>query len=398
MATNPKLADLLKRNAPVLDSLYSFLTIADVQRLHRVCKAFWWLSDDIRSRLKTKLKTKLKQFVDEPQTFLQQLKVNRGLVHGLFVLNVLTLNRSQDRFLDVHVEHGAPFDSFADYLENTEHYVLQSIETKYSIYGRGSATATTIRLRAYNGAPGQAILNSSFTTADVNVISWNKIYSVFPSMTIDDHEFYPLKPLDDSFGVHLKELSRHGWTTRDLRWPDTTTRPLRGSGQRRFGDSLSLVFQLGDDSMELKDLEITMFSRSIEYSQFDVIEVQLPRLGFGRAASNGGMNPIPFPRSSIRMEVNEVASPALRFRYTCGDKTHHKSWFQFIEERLRRWALVELFKMSPEGRPNNFANAGPPQNFRISLPSGFEAPKDWDYADDQMPPWFDFWEKQKDPA
>ncbi|RXG41090.1 hypothetical protein VDGE_30362 [Verticillium dahliae] len=156
MATNPKLADLLKRNAPVLDSLYSFLTIADVQRLHRVSIC--------------------RRASDFPPAI-------------------------EDRFLDVHVEHGAPFDSFADYLENTEHYVLQSIETKYSIYGRGSATATTIRLRAYNGAPGQAILNSSFTTADVNVISWNKIYSVFPSMTIDDHEFYPLKPLDDSFGI-----------------------------------------------------------------------------------------------------------------------------------------------------------------------------------------------------
>jgi hypothetical protein len=71
-----------------------------------------------------------------------------------------------------------------------------------------------------NGYPLLTILTTSCITADMNFISRDKAYSLFLSLTIQKHKLYPLKGLDDDFGHRMREYAHHGWTTRDIVWPD----------------------------------------------------------------------------------------------------------------------------------------------------------------------------------
>ncbi|KAH7359469.1 hypothetical protein B0T11DRAFT_115474 [Plectosphaerella cucumerina] len=388
MATKLGLAEIINTIPPILDSLLSHLTIADLRQLHGVCKALWWLIDEAARRVDHKIG----RFIKERKVFFQQLKKNRGFVYGPFVLDLLDLTRCPSGVLDVYVESGPRLSSFGRYLEDAEHYVLLRTDaTGCSSYGHDPAGHPRIRLRTYDGAPCRAILGSACTTADVNFMSWNKIYSIFPSATIDHHKFYPLKIFDDNHGAHLKEMNQLGWTTRDLRRPDETTQPIRESGPRRVGDSLSFVFQLDDDTTEPGDAENASFYRSIEYSLFDVVDIEISRSRYDIGTPYNFGSSLGLQRIQTRIEINEVASPALRLRYTCGSETANRSWSLYIKSRLERWAIIEFLKMGPEGRPTQFRNAVTPLGSGIAVPDGFEVPTDWNYADDQIPIWYDLW-------
>ncbi|RYO99449.1 hypothetical protein DL766_001770 [Monosporascus sp. MC13-8B] len=90
------------------------------------------------------------------------------------------------------------------------------------------------------------------------------------------------------------------------------------------------------------------------------------------------------------IQCHGLSSPALRHEYTLASE----SWRNYVMERLRRWAWVELHKVEPGKRPEQFIN-GIPHHSDISLPEEFQVPKTWDYADDQIPEWYREWEQMK---
>jgi hypothetical protein len=63
-----------------------------------------------------------------------------------------------------------------------------------------------------------------------------------------------------------------------------------------------------------------------------------------------------------------------------------------VTERLQRWVWLELLKLKAGERPEQFEN-GIPDYSDISLPSDFQPPETWDYADDQIPAWYKEWEE-----
>ncbi|KAK6716530.1 hypothetical protein SNK04_007479 [Fusarium graminearum] len=86
-------------------------------------------------------------------------------------------------------------------------------------------------------------------------------------------------------------------------------------------------------------------------------------------------------------------SHALRYPYTNGDiGDGSKDWWRFLRERLERWIYVEVVKTDYDQRPHGFYFLAP-GNFRVSIPVGYQVPDTWDYADDQIIPWFKEWEK-----
>jgi hypothetical protein len=91
---------------------------------------------------------------------------------------------------------------------------------------------------------------------------------------------------------------------------------------------------------------------------------------------------------SPQIRVQELTSPALRHGYTFAST----SWQQFIVKRLQRWVQLELLKLKPGERPEQFQN-NIPSHSDISLPLDFQPPEIWDYADDQIPAWYKEWEE-----
>lgn len=253
-----------------------------------------------------------------------------------------------------------------------------------------------------SGSPIHFILTSSYTTASMNLITWNKAYSIFPRQTLVNHRFYPLRSLDNGFGSHLNELAQLAWTTRDILWPDIQgPNYCRLEGHRRLGDRYSLVIPLNTESVQAP--ATTDFA--IEYAQFDI-----PRVGTQDTQSGPGFSsptqftqrPVAPPQTNfpfghpqvaslanelLHIQVGEVISIAVRHCYL----TSSESWRSYLEKRLRRWAWLEIYKLEPENRPLRSLNVRP----LVSDLPHFEVPQSWDFADDQIPIWYHEWNHQR---
>lgn len=181
-----------------------------------------------------------------------------------------------------------------------------------------------------------------------------------------------MRPLDDDFGSVLSEYSKQGWTTRDIIWPELADNQVRTiGGTRRVGGSSSLVIPLDTGSVQHASTPDSV----IEYAQFKILAEHSPYFNMG------------LQNQILRIQVQQLKSPALRHGYTASEP-----WCTYITQRLQRWAWVELYKLEPVERPQQFAN-GIPDHSHVSLPEEFGMPETWDYADDQMPLWYLEWEQ-----
>ncbi|KAF4636655.1 hypothetical protein G7Y89_g1438 [Cudoniella acicularis] len=126
------------------------------------------------------------------------------------------------------------------------------------------------------------IIASCFTTS-VNIITWNRAYSMFPAQTVIHHKSYALRLWNDEFGSLLREQVDQGWTNRDIIWPDLTTdaRYRIRNGLRRVGDRSSLAVPLDTTDVQ----QASTPDSAIEFAQFKVFtEPDTPPL-FGQARS-----------------------------------------------------------------------------------------------------------------
>ncbi|KAK1996465.1 hypothetical protein LX36DRAFT_112723 [Colletotrichum falcatum] len=253
------LQDLLSKESglySVLSSLLSYLTASDVYLLQRVCRAFRWLPTNLGT-VCMNINNHLRHFVANPIAFREHMGKHDGLISRGFALNFFVPACPRTPYLDLFIEQGFKADSFAMYLEREEQYGITQgeldNETDTEVHTHGITVLynaerdTTIRLTLVNGSPLLAILATSCTTADMNFISRDKAYSVFPFLTIWKHKLYPLRGLGDDFGRRMREYAHYGWTTRDIIWLDWTSENLQGIGFRRAGDCFSLLVPLPGD-------------------------------------------------------------------------------------------------------------------------------------------------------
>ncbi|EEU43387.1 uncharacterized protein NECHADRAFT_27878, partial [Fusarium vanettenii 77-13-4] len=238
------------------------------------------------------------------------------------------------------------------------------------ILERKNAPGLYIVIKATIGPPIINLINEASTTASLNMISWNKAYSLLPIPTIVRHKFYPLTPFNSALGQTLRRHAKLGWTTRDMLWPDQTKKFMTGNECRRIGGTRSLVINLRDvppgDYTPDHVLDRSVFSVVWESS------------GDSRRVS-----------ASIQPGVEFTA---LRDVYANGRRGQGcKAWEKFLRGKLERWIFVEIAKMSQQQRPPGFYFMAP-SNYRVSIPSGYQVPDTWDYADDQIIPWFQEWD------
>ncbi|KAF5677105.1 hypothetical protein FCIRC_6832 [Fusarium circinatum] len=312
-----------------------------------------------------------------------------GIIPRPFALNLLQLSRNKVLELDIFIKEGADADRFTDYLQATEEYKNDAeVERipRRRVYSRLAQPNIQIRVTQTTGLPIETILTSSSTTAMVNFITWNKAYCIFPRQTLIKHECYPLRPLDDDFGSELGELSLHGWTNRDIIWPDhVREKSLSFIPLRRVADSSSLVIALDTNSVVPQAVPDYV----IELSQFEIsgdhLQFNTGTTGFGQNQGLGQLrqdqswesllqNRRPIrntaPRwSFLRTIANEFSSPALCHCYIITSS----EWRDFRDRPVQSLASTPLVS-------------------EVSIPQGFELPQSWDYADDQIPIWYRQWE------
>ncbi|THY43670.1 hypothetical protein D6C97_09179 [Aureobasidium pullulans] len=131
-----------------------------------------------------------------------------------------------DSGLDIYVRQGAKADTLIRYIgedksyefdhsygwsDNDQHRTL----TKVLIFRRTVPPGSPqIRFHLTRTLPLHSILTDcAFSTAHVNIITWNKAYCMFPNVTFIDRRMYFLHNPDEALGQILSKYSAHGWRT-----------------------------------------------------------------------------------------------------------------------------------------------------------------------------------------
>lgn len=215
---------------------------------------------------------------------------------------------------------------------------------------------------------------------------------MFPVMTIVKHKLYPLRPLDDQLGAQLAELAEQGWTSRDIVWLDLTDIKVKHIGSRRVGDPRTLAMPL----YTILDRRGQTPDSVLEHAEFYVCDEKRRPLQSTSKSKSARRELGHFFSEELSIQVQELASLALRYTYTTSQSWPSSNWRVFVEKRLERWIATELYKIPSSRRPLRSPAFGSPFGSPLSsLPSRVELPASWDYADDQMPLWYRQWEEQR---
>jgi hypothetical protein len=181
--------------------------------------------------------------------------------------------------------------------------------------------------------------------------------------------------LDNHFGPELAELSAQGWTNRDIIWPDLSDSKVgQITGERRFGDASTLIIPLDIRSVKVPSTPDSV----VEFAQFSV--------SVNDVRSRNAPPDTPPAGRFLVVAAQLLASPALRYTYT----TSFSAWHNYATDRLKRWAWLEWYKTRAEHRESI---VGFPTTYPLvsELPTMSTMPQSWDYADDQIPVWYQEW-------
>ncbi|KAK7591988.1 hypothetical protein V3481_006624 [Fusarium oxysporum f. sp. vasinfectum] len=355
-------------NLTIVDTVLFHLGIADIYSLHASCRSLRWLVDYMtESPCLLNITRQLQAFVNDPMRFRKELGEHDGLIAGDFVRNFFEFHRWEVSSLLLYIKRGPKCQGFIKYLLAHEGYRADS---EQKIFRCDNTPDLYIVIMATPDSPIVEIINKALTTAGLNVISWNKAYSLLPVPTVVFHKFYPLKPFDNALGKSLRERAKWGWTTRDMLWPDLTTRLISRKECHQIGGPSSLIIKLGNEPPG-------------DYTPDHVLEGSVYSVVWKLMDTDRHL--------SVTMQPGPV-SCALRYAYANGEIGRGcKDWERFLCDRLDRWTYVEIAKMDRDQQPQGFYHMAP-GNYRVRIPAGYQLPETWDYADDQIIPWFQEWE------
>ncbi|KAM5526615.1 hypothetical protein FOXYSP1_21015 [Fusarium oxysporum f. sp. phaseoli] len=232
-------------NLTIVDTVLFHLGIADIYSLHASCRSLRWLVDYMtESPCLLNITRQLQAFVNDPMRFRKELGEHDGLIAGDFVRNFFEFHRWEVSSLLLYIKRGPKCQGFIKYLLAHEGYRADS---EQKIFRRDNTPDLYIVIMAMPDSLIVEIINKALMTAGLNVISWNKAYSLLPVPTVVFHKFYPLKPFDNALGKSLRERAKWGWTTRDMLWPDLTTRLISRKECHQIGGPSSLIIKLGNE-------------------------------------------------------------------------------------------------------------------------------------------------------
>jgi hypothetical protein len=234
--------------------------------------------------------------------------------------------------------------------------------------------------------PIWSILMGFHSTVVVNVISWNKAYSIFPDATFLERETFVLLPLDDSSKKAIVKYGERGWknwTSSENQRPDEKELPRSLAPKptdqfRRVGDTKTWIVDLNIDSVGIPSTPDYV----LEHACFITEELSWQ-------ASH-------HPGPSFRLWAILVENPILRYKYCEADRIN---FWDDMKRKLDDLTKLEIEKLDAEDRPDWFTaffavpdRQGHP-NYRALDP--LDKPSTWSYYDDLVPQWYADWERAK---
>ncbi|KAF2006304.1 hypothetical protein P154DRAFT_603813 [Amniculicola lignicola CBS 123094] len=214
-----QLDDLLDdRFSPIQATLMSYLNPGDIAALAKTSPDFSHLQG-VLLKGEHSINKALRQFFETPIEFRNLQAQWNALLSGDFVACFLGRKPFQGKCMTITVK--------TKYRTNVEQYLK---EEGYTLKAPRDPTAD-IKCAIYENAPGAIIelwwsdnppifdiLTRTSHTALLNVISWNKVYSLFPVPTFVEEQTYLLERMNESLSGPLRSISESGWTTKSIHW------------------------------------------------------------------------------------------------------------------------------------------------------------------------------------
>ncbi|KAK7887474.1 hypothetical protein LTR67_009894 [Exophiala xenobiotica] len=346
---------------------------------------------------------RLSRFVENLTGLRSQLGKHGSLISGSFALQLFAQTFWPESDLDIFVEKGTAAADFDNYLQQEEKYCLQSNGDmdRYALtpmvecrtYKRPESldrTQAKIQLIVTKNIPIQAILTNFYTTAVVNIVTWNKAYSLFPKETLLEKKTYMLKPMDDYFETLLRKYARRGWDLEEIvrredHTPSSSIQPVR-----RLGDRFTWAVRLPMESLEQSKRPDFV----LEHSTFALEKPLLSWLGrqgyFLRAD--------PFEHIALEHRFVVARSPQ-----PLDGASNYPKWTEFLADRLHQRAEYGLLAIEPDERPEWYTLPQRPRNSEVkrffidlllnnfALIRNFKRPPSWRTCDEDVPKWYQQW-------
>ena len=226
-----------------------------------------------------------------------------------------------------------------------------------------------VQVIAMKAAPASLILAGFYSSAVIDMISWNAAYSIFPLYTFQYYKSIFLKDLEFAYEEeHIKDCVRkykaRGWAIEPK---------LRAEDKKKIKNPFRLVRRVGDEftwKISFNTQQVTWSKTPdtvMEYAHF------FPMRGFGPSG----------------ISTNHFTAHCLKYSYAAGP-----TWMEFQGNRCERLTLFELRHLKLADRPDNYEELVDFYNpVRLFL-EPIAKPDYWTYYDSEIPRWYEAWKAE----
>ncbi|KAL8691236.1 MAG: hypothetical protein Q9218_003494 [Villophora microphyllina] len=378
----------------IFDRLCVHLSIGEIIRLTRTCKALSHLYRTLVGLRHWNVDRDLLRFVKDPWGFRSQLARYDGLISGSFALQFFERVCWEESNLDIFSESGEGAQTLEKYLKEKERYcfINKGFSNAYNVgsgrqrhtvrtFERSNSDGTTAKAQIITShyPPLQAILRGFHGTHVINILTWNKAYALFPNTTFIIREGVALKKQDEVFQPFVEKYEKRNYRLTEMQKHD----PRRSMSEiveiRRPGDRLTWSIPFDTTGMEAPNTPAYV----LEHSAF----------GFDNSRYRSP------DTCSYNIEVWSFEACILRYRYT---QPNLDGPFRDIQRELDRLKVEKLQRLPADRQPPNRQfmmpdlDGGDLGRWRQELLDN-DVPG-LKYYDDQMPRWYAEWEQRVPPS
>ena len=400
-----------KSNYPIFRALCDCLSIAEIVSLTQTCKNFSDLYQYLLP-IQWDVDKALRHYVDDPQGFRSQMARSDALISGTFAAQFFERAFWERGTLDVWVQGGEGFELFSTYLHDIAGYseikltgvdqgvflgevevrvyavvsvrvlMLNHVILQRRMFTRNTDVKSAIRLHMTNDPPLYNVVREAYFTAEANIMSWNKAYSLFALPTFVLKTCYSLQAWGERSSNSAQILSGRGLNVQGVLWPEDKRRnhPIRE--RRRVGDRYTWTIPF--DTRKVQTSKTPDYV--LEYACFGCIALDGEYDDKEPYDDLGGQ----VRHYSLNMQMFEAK--VLRYVYSFGEFSMQK----FFEARLHAFTILELHKLNATERPPDYEEILLITSDMIYYAlEGFIPPASWTYRDDEVPKWYKAWEKHR---
>ena len=393
------LIDLLSSTyAPIQTMILPYLGVAEVMALTRTSKGFDCLLPVLKATA-WNINYRLQAFFTDPLQFRSILGKSGGLITGTFPRRFLSRSCVPCDSIELCMNGGSDWGDLAECLSSEGYEKLDEDSWEYTKTDARGRTMLVNFLGSGRSAIA-SIFGNAITTADLNIITWNKVYSLYPYNTFIKKESFLLQELDEEVVGYLTDMAEEdlksgtvSWNQRKVSYHTFSSCGYKDTDRmtrrRRIGDISSWTMDLDVEGVRTSGIsdaviESTTFRLIAPWKWHQNWEVSTYQLDYDEALRHPVLK---YQYVTLAEDQRDMSGIILDDSQDRKRASHYARRCQELEERLDELTLLELTKIPSAKRPPEFArlSAGDYSIREASTTRGnFTLPTTWTFYDEEV--------------